>query len=278
MPNVVPLPDLTQLIGLCEQAGRAILTVREAGFRVDAKADASPVTAADLAANEILVAGLGACSTLPILSEEGPAVSWRERRQWRRFWLIDPLDGTREFVDGFNDFTVNVALVEEGRPALGVVHAPASGISWAGTVGKGAWRWQEGEPRAIRVAPRWPPRLLASRAHLDATTRDWISAIPGTQLERCGSSIKFCRIAEGKADLYPRFSPTCEWDTAAGQAVLEAAGGAVLAAETLEPLRCQQGESLLNGHFIACASGAWRDRLAAVAHRAVWNERKPSVE
>ncbi|MFO8046159.1 MAG: 3'(2'),5'-bisphosphate nucleotidase CysQ [Halomonas sp.] len=265
MSTVVPLPALVTLIDLCEQAGRAILTVREAGFRVDAKADASPVTAADLAANEILVAGLGACSTLPILSEEGRTVPWRERRAWPRFWLIDPLDGTREFVDGFDDFTVNVALVEEGRPVLGVIHAPASKISWAGSVGEGAWRWQQGERQAIRVAPRWPPRILASRAHLDATTRTWVSAIHGAQLERCGSSVKFCHIAEGKADLYPRFSPTCEWDTAAGQAVLEAAGGAVLAAETLEPLRCQQRNSLLNGHFIACASAAWRDRLAALA-------------
>lgn len=278
MPTVAPLPDLATLVGLCEQAGRAILAVREAGFRVDAKDDASPVTAADLAANEVLIAGLEACSPLPILSEEGKAAPWVERREWRRFWLIDPLDGTREFVDGFDDFTVNVALVEEGRPVLGVVHAPASGLSWAGLVGEGAWRWQGSERQAIHVAPRWPPRVLASRAHLDAATRDWLSAIPGTQLERCGSSVKFCRIAEGLADLYPRFSPTCEWDTAAGQAVLEAAGGAVLAAETLEPLRCQQGESLLNGHFIACASSAWRERLAAVTRREVWDERKPLVE
>jgi len=278
MPNVAPLPDLATLVGLCEQAGRAILSVREAGFRVDSKNDASPVTAADLAANAILIAGLEAGSTLPILSEEGRKAPWVERRAWRRFWLIDPLDGTREFVDGFDDFTVNVALVEEGRPVLGVVHAPASGVSWAGVAGEGAWRWQGSERRVIRVAPRWPPRILASRAHLDAATQGWISAIPGTQLERCGSSVKFCRMAEGQADLYPRFSPTCEWDTAAGQAVLEAAGGAVLAAETLEPLRYQQGESLLNGHFIACASAAWRRRLAAVARRAVGDERKPLVE
>ena len=264
MPTVAPLPDLATLVGLCEQAGRAILAVREAGFRVDAKDDASPVTAADLAANDILIAGLEASSRLPILSEEGKAAPWAERREWRRFWLIDPLDGTREFVDGFDDFTVNVALVEEGRPVLGVVHAPASGLSWAGLVGEGAWRWQGSEREAIHVAPRWPPRILASRAHLDAATREWMAAIPGTRLERCGSSVKFCRIAEGLADLYPRFSPTCEWDTAAGQAVLEAAGGAVLAAETLEPLRCQQGEDLLNGHFIACASPKWRERLASV--------------
>ncbi|MBE0487845.1 MAG: 3'(2'),5'-bisphosphate nucleotidase CysQ [Halomonas sp.] len=280
-PYDVPA-DLKDLVNLCEQAGRAILAVRKAGFRVDSKDDASPVTAADLAANEILVEGLAACSTLPILSEEGRVVPWAERQKWRRFWLLDPLDGTREFVDGFDDFTVNVALIEAGRPVLGVVHAPALGTSWAGTVEEGAWRWQESERQTIhvaplRVAPRWPPRILASRAHLDAATREWIAAIPGAQLSRCGSSVKFCRIAEGRADLYPRFSPTCEWDTAAGQAVLEAAGGAVLAAETLDPLRCQQGESLVNGHFIACAVPAWRERLAAVSRQAVWDETKPLV-
>ncbi|MGJ7461814.1 3'(2'),5'-bisphosphate nucleotidase CysQ [Halomonas sp. MA07-2] len=275
-PYDVPA-DLEDLVILCEQAGRAILAVRKAGFRVDSKDDASPVTAADLAANEILVAGLTACSTLPILSEEGRDVPWAERRGWRRFWLIDPLDGTREFVDGFDDFTVNVALIEAGRPVLGVVHAPASDTSWAGVVGEGAWRWQETERQAIRVAPHWPPRILASRAHLDAATREWIAEIPGAQLSRCGSSVKFCRIAEGQADLYPRFSPTCEWDTAAGQAVLEAAGGTVLAAKTLDPLRCQQGESLVNGHFIACAAPAWRERLAVISCQAVWGERKPLV-
>ena len=260
-------PDLETLVRLCEEAGRAILAVREAGFRVDAKNDASPVTAADLAAHELLVAGLAGCSTLPILSEEGREVPWEERREWQRFWLIDPLDGTREFVDGFDDFTVNVALVERGRPVLGVVHAPASSTSWAGVVGQGAWRWQTQARREIRVAPRWPPRVLASRAHLDAVTRDWIAAIPNARLERCGSSVKFCRIAEGRADLYPRFAPTCEWDTAAGQAVLEAAGGVVLAADSLTALRCQQGESLVNGHFIACAEPGWRDRLSGLSEQ-----------
>ena len=262
-------PDLETLVCLCEEAGRAILAVREAGFRVDAKEDASPVTAADLAAHEILVAGLAAGSTLPILSEEGREVPWEARREWQRFWLIDPLDGTREFVDGFDDFTVNVALVEAGRPVLGVVHVPASGTSWAGVLGQGAWRWQAGRREPIGVAPRWPPRVLASRAHLDPVTRAWIAAIPGAQLERCGSSVKFCRIAEGHADLYPRFSPTCEWDTAAGQAVLEAAGGVVLAADSLAALRCQQGESLVNGHFIACATPAWRERLAVLRRQTV---------
>jgi 3'(2'), 5'-bisphosphate nucleotidase len=262
-------PDLETLVRLCEEAGRAILAVREAGFRVDAKEDASPVTVADLAAHELLVAGLEAGSTLPILSEEGGEVPWEARREWQRFWLIDPLDGTREFVDGFDDFTVNVALVEAGRPVLGVVHAPALGTSWAGIVGQGAWRWQAEARRPIQVAPRWPPRVLASRAHLDAITWAWIAAIPGAQLVRCGSSVKFCRIAEGHADLYPRFSPTCEWDTAAGQAVLEAAGGAVLAADSLAALRCQRGESLVNGHFIACATPVWRERLAALGRQAV---------
>ncbi|WP_254274805.1 3'(2'),5'-bisphosphate nucleotidase CysQ [Halomonas sp. 3H] len=255
------VPSLDSLVALCVEAGRAILAVRERTFRVELKADQSPVTAADLAAHRCLVEGLRTLSELPLLSEEGEATPWQERRRWTRFWLIDPLDGTREFVDGFDDFTVNVALIESGRPVLGVVHAPAVGISWAGGAGRGAWRWSGGRCEPIRVAARWPPRVLASRAHLDPRTRQWVAAIPGAQVVRCGSSVKFCRIAEGAADLYPRFAPTCQWDTAAGQAVLEGAGGVVLAVEGLAPLRCDQGASLVNGHFIACADGRWVSRL-----------------
>lgn len=264
MPWTPMTDDLEPLRCLCEQAGQAILAVRRRGFDIEAKADASPVTEADRLAHAILAEGLASLSGLPLLSEEGREVPWVERRAWSKFWLVDPLDGTREFVDGFDDFTVNVALVERGRPLLGVVHAPASGTSWAGVVGRGAWRWQGGERAEIRVAPCWPPRVLASRAHLDPASRALVAAIPEAQLLRCGSSVKFCRIAEGSADLYPRFAPTCEWDTAAGQAVLEAAGGAVFAVPALEPLRCQQGESLINGHFIACAEPGWRTRLAVL--------------
>lgn len=255
-------PPRHALRTLCERAGEAILAVREHGdWDARQKADASPVTAADRAAHDCLMAGLATLTPeIPVLSEEA-VVPWSRRRGWTRFWLVDPLDGTREFIEGFDDFTVNVALVEAGVARYGVVHAPVSGTTWEGGPGLGAWRWQAGHGEAIRVAPQWPPRVVASRAHLDGRTQAWVARFPEARLLRCGSSVKFCRIAEGAADLYPRFAPTSEWDTAAAQAVLEGAGGAVLEARTLAPLRYHRGESLRNPDFIACAEpqGRWRE-------------------
>ncbi|GAA0556150.1 3'(2'),5'-bisphosphate nucleotidase CysQ [Halomonas salifodinae] len=255
-------PPRQALRALCERAGEAILAVRETGdWEQREKADASPVTAADQAAHACLMAGLAALTPeVPVLSEEA-VVPWEERRGWTCYWLVDPLDGTREFIEGYDDFTVNLALVEAGRVRYGVVHAPVAGTTWEGGEGLGAWRWQAGRGQAIAVAPQWPPRGVASRAHLDSRTQAWLRRFPEARLVRCGSSVKFCRIAEGAADLYPRFAPTSEWDTAAAQAVLEGAGGAVLDARTLMPLRYNAGESLRNPDFIACADalGPWRE-------------------
>lgn len=248
------LPDRTALRKLCESAGRAILEVREKPPVVATKSDGSPVTAADMAAHRCLTAGLPSLLDVPVLSEEQASIPWSERSGWRRYWLVDPLDGTREFVDGFDDFTVNVALIEDGSVVFGMVHAPVRGTTWAGGDGIGAWRWSGGRCRPLAVHIERPPRILASRAHLDAQTQAWLSRYPEASLERCGSSVKFCRIAEGGADLYPRFGPTCEWDTAAGQGVLEGAGGALLDLSTGKPLRYNTGESLLNGPFLACSA------------------------
>ncbi|GEK45962.1 3'(2'),5'-bisphosphate nucleotidase CysQ [Bisbaumannia pacifica] len=246
---------------LCVRAGEAILAVRAGGdWAAREKADASPVTAADQAAHDVLMAGLAALTPeVPVLSEEA-VVPWTTRRHWTRYWLVDPLDGTREFIDGFDDFTVNLALVEAGRTRYGLVHAPVTGTTWEGGSALGAWRWQGDRAEAITVASRWPPRVVASRAHLDERTRAWLAGFPEASLLRYGSSVKFCRIAEGEADLYPRFAPTSEWDTAAAQAVLEGAGGAVLVADTLLPLTYNGGESLRNPAFVACAEaqGRWR--------------------
>ncbi|WP_355662180.1 3'(2'),5'-bisphosphate nucleotidase CysQ [Halomonas salifodinae] len=252
----------SRLRALCAQAGEAILAVRARGdWEQRQKADASPVTAADRAAHDCLVAGLASLTPeVPVLSEEA-VVPWEVRRRWTRYWLVDPLDGTREFIEGYDDFTVNLALVEAGRVRYGVVHAPVTGTTWEGGLGLGAWRWQAGHGEVIRVAPQWPPRVVASRAHLDAHTEAWLRRFPEARLLRYGSSVKFCRIAEGAADLYPRFAPTSEWDTAAAQGVLEGAGGAVLEARTLAPLGYNRGESLRNPDFIACGDpqGRWRE-------------------
>lgn len=265
MPTIIKeLPARADLLRiLCERAGAEVLAIRKEGeLGVRVKADASPVSLADMAAHRHLVDGLTALdSTLPILSEEQASICWPERACWSRYWLVDPLDGTREFIAGYPDFTVNVALIEDGKATFGVVHAPAWGVSWLGGAAVGAWRCKAGRYERISAVEQWPPRVLVSRSHLDSQTQAWVNQLPSPRLQQSGSSLKFCRLAEGGGDLYPRFAPTAEWDTAAAQAVLEGAGGAVLDTVLLQPLRYNRGESLLNGSFIACANpqGRWRE-------------------
>ena len=196
---------------------------------VQAKSDASPLTEADLAAHHALVAGL---TELPggvaIVSEEDEA-SLVHRLPRGDFWLIDPLDGTKEFIARNGEFTVNVALVRDGEPVLGVVHAPVIDEMFVGVRGAGAFRERHGVREAIRVASRGerPLRVVASRSHMTDATRAYLDRLGSHTLVQAGSSLKFCRVAEGAADAYPRIGPTAEWDTAAAQAVVEAAGGVV---------------------------------------------------
>ncbi|RDB43192.1 3'(2'),5'-bisphosphate nucleotidase [Halomonas sp. DQ26W] len=258
--TVVDLPNLEALRGLCEAAGRDILAIRNARRDVQFKNDGSPVTEADHAAQRRLSAGLPRLIDLPLLSEEQVAPPWSDRRLWQCYWLVDPLDGTREYVDGYDDFTVNVALVHDGAVLLGMVHAPAAGVTWAGGSALGAWRWREGSREPLTVRTGKPLRILTSRAHLHDETQRIVATFPGARLQRCGSSVKFCRIAEASADLYPRVGPTCEWDTAAGQGVLEGAGGAVLSLESGLTLRYNTAESLINRPFVACSD------VSLVAH------------
>ncbi|GAB2799958.1 3'(2'),5'-bisphosphate nucleotidase CysQ [Halomonas shantousis] len=258
---------MDEVIGLCRKAGKAILAVSRDRLDTHQKADESPVTAADLAANEVLVRGLERLTPgIPILSEEQAETAWEERRGWACYWLVDPLDGTREFLGHSGEYTVNVALIEGHVPVLGGVHAPAQGVSWSGVVKLGAWRHEEdGARQPISVKPRSPLRIVASRSHLNAETKAFIERYPDAVVAHAGSSLKLCRIAEGSADLYPRFGPTSEWDIAAAQAVLEAAGGQVLEAMGLQPLRYNLSPSLRNPDFIACAEafGGWRAAFEA---------------
>jgi 3'(2'), 5'-bisphosphate nucleotidase len=240
-------------IELAREAGAAIMAVYAQDFEVESKPDASPLTAADLASHRIICAGLSALKPdVPVLSEESTAIDWATRREWSRYWLVDPLDGTREFVKKNGEFTVNIALIDNGASVLGVVYAPALEHLVHAERGVGAFLRDGATDIALMTqqpAPT-PLRVAASRSHLDARTAAALEKMGATERIGMGSSLKFCRIAEGRIDVYPRFGPTSEWDTAAGQCVVEAAGGAVLTLDNV-PLRYNRKESLLNPDFIA---------------------------
>jgi 3'(2'), 5'-bisphosphate nucleotidase len=242
-----------QLLDIARSAGRAILKVYHQDFAVEHKDDSSPLTAADLASHRTIVQRLSEIDPdTPILSEEGADIPFATRRQWARYWLIDPLDGTREFVKRNGEFTVNIALIEHGQPVLGVVHVPVSGVSYVGRVGEGAWKIEgDGEPTPIRVAARraHPVRVAGSRSHAGDSLKRFLAGLGEHRIVSMGSSLKLCLVAEGAADVYPRLGPTSEWDTAAAQAVVEAAGGLVTDTE-LRPLRYNTKDSLLNPHFL----------------------------
>lgn len=254
-------PDATALLDIAWHAGQAALNIyrQKQSIKVTWKADDSPLTLADQESHNIISHGLMSLGGIPILSEEGELPLWSTRQQWGEYWLIDPLDGTREFIKGSGEFTVNIALIREAEPVFGVVYVPVTDVLFCGQKNVGAFRQQgrHGLREKIRcsdfpsTAHGW--RVVGSRSHTSPQMFELLAALPNHQLTTVGSSLKFCLIAEGKADLYPRFGPTNEWDTAAAQAVLEAAGGQVLDWKTLLPLRYNTKESLLNPSFAACA-------------------------
>lgn len=241
------------VIAIAREAAAAILDVYENAFEVHSKSDASPLTAADLAAHHCIVEGLERLTPdLPVLSEEAADIPWETRRHWQRYWLVDPLDGTREFVKRNGEFTVNIALIDAGVPVFGVVLAPVGGALWHGVVGGSAYR-REGEADVLlrtRAPATGTLRVAASRSHRDARTEALLARMGDAETVGLGSSLKFCRIADGTLDVYPRFGPTSEWDTAAAQCVLEAAGGVVIAPDG-RAFRYNQRPTLLNGDFLA---------------------------
>lgn len=226
------------------------------------KSDQSPVTLADLQSHRIIQQGLARLGDLPLLSEEASIPPWEVRRTWQEYWLIDPLDGTREFIKRNGEFTINIALIRLGEPVLGIVYTPAQDNFYWGGVNIGAFRQQgyKGSAEQIHCAPApsreesW--RVVGSRSYHSPELGIFLQSLERYELTPVGSSLKFCLVAEGKADLYPRFGPTCEWDTAAAQAVVEAAGAHVLNWESLKPLRYNQKDTLLNPNFIVCAEPA----------------------
>ena len=266
-------PLIPAVIELVRQAGAATLPFWRADVTVNEKADASPVTAADMAAHHILNDGLLALAPdIPVLSEEAADIALSERGQWSRWWLVDPLDGTKEFIAGSEEFTVNVALIEQGCVVFGVVGIPATGQCYYGGAGLGAWRADaagESEAISVRLAPQEAFTLVASRRHSSPAQEALLAGLSerfgDLQLASVGSSLKFCQLAEGNADCYPRLAPTSQWDTAAAQGVLEGAGGEVLTLKG-ETLTYEARESLLNPYFLALpAAAAWRDELIQLA-------------
>lgn len=253
---------------LAREAGDAILNVYYfQDFEVTEKADSSPVTAADLAAHHLILDGLTRLTPdIPVLSEEGVIPHASERAKWSRYWLVDPLDGTREFIAKNGEFTVNMALISEGRPILGVVFAPALDLLYAAAEGAGSWREQFNERKPIAVRA-WPeqPMLMLSRAHPEPDAASRLHRLAPYDTTAVGSSLKYCRIAEGSADAYPKFSRIHYWDTAAAQCVLEQAGGVALALSDFMPLRYPPDSDLRTPEFIAVGDPQrdWRSLLVA---------------
>ena len=252
------------IVALAEDAGRAILEVYSTNFEVQSKADESPLTQADLASHYCIVEGLEQLTPgLPIISEESGLPDFEERRRWDRYWLIDPLDGTKEFVNRNGEFTVNIALIENNRPVFGVVHVPVHQKTYVGCENVGAER-RDGDrpPEPIRVAAasRDPVRVVGSRSHRGASLDAYLEGLGEHDMVPMGSSLKFCVIAEGGADLYPRLGPTSEWDTAAAQAVVEQAGGSVVTLDG-KPMTYNAKSDMLNPYFFVIGA-ADRDWLA----------------
>lgn len=244
--------------GIAQRAGAAIMEVYQGGYTVVQKQDESPLTCADRVSHEVIVGLLAdRFPDIPVLSEEGADIPFEVRTQWRRFWLVDPLDGTKEFIKRNGEFTVNIALIEDGVSVLGVVYVPVQDRLYWGVVGTGAFVQQGGAP-AIPIQVRQAAvdgglTVVMSRSHPSVELEEFLNQFQVADALPVGSSLKLCVVAEGRADLYPRLGPTMEWDTAAGQAVVEAAGGSVCTLEGV-PLSYNK-PSLLNPFFVVRGSG-----------------------
>jgi 3'(2'), 5'-bisphosphate nucleotidase len=258
---------------LARRAGAAILEIYAGTFGVENKADDSPLTAADMASHRVIVEGLHALTPdIPVLSEESAGIPWSERAAWKRYWLVDPLDGTREFIKRNGEFTVNIALIEEHAPILGVVLTPVTGELHFGVRGEGAFLEKAPGAMPQPIETRTPPDIpvvAGSRSHAQERTGAMLANLGEHRMVSMGSSLKFCLIARGEADLYLRLGPTSEWDTAAAHCVLDEAGGTVLDIEG-NPLRYNAKESLLNPEFVAIGDPSvhWLARLHATDARA----------
>jgi 3'(2'), 5'-bisphosphate nucleotidase len=254
--------DLAFLGDLARRAGSAILEVYAGEFAVEEKPDHSPLTVADTRSHTIIVEALqGRFPHIPVLSEEGKDVPFAARRSWSLFWLVDPLDGTKEFVKRNGEFTVNIALVEGDQPVLGLIYIPVTDRLYVADTRQGCWEIAEDRERTLRIeepAAGRPVRVVTSRSHPSPDLSRMLALLPHPQTIVKGSAAKFCAVAAGEADFYPRLGPTWEWDTAAGQAIVTAAGGVMLDPQG-SVFRYNKTE-LVNGPFFVAPSRDWLDR------------------
>jgi 3'(2'), 5'-bisphosphate nucleotidase len=271
-PSSDPADWLEDIVAIAADAAQRILEVYQRPFDVSHKDDGSPLTEADRGAHELIVARLAQLTPdIPVLSEESAKIDYPERAAWQRFWLVDPLDGTREFVKRNGEFTVNIALIDNGEPLLGVVFVPVTGVCYAAVRDRGAWKQQNGvrQPIHVRSFRSGRATVVASRSHRGEAVDRFLARLEqregGYDTASLGSSLKLCLIAEGVADVYPRLGPTSEWDTAAAQCVVEAAGGGVTDLDG-RPLRYNK-PNILNPWFLVTGGGDydWRALLVDAA-------------
>ncbi|WP_153914251.1 3'(2'),5'-bisphosphate nucleotidase CysQ [Shewanella sp. TC10] len=258
--------QLKTVVTIAKQAGEAIMQVySKPDLQVEHKQDDSPVTAADIASHNVIVAELDKhFADIPVMSEEAADIDWDVRKSWTTYWLIDPLDGTKEFIKRNGEFTVNIALIHKGKAVAGVVYAPVLDKCYSGILTEGAWLETAGKTQTLDITDKQvndKPIVVGSRSHISPGLAEYVAHIGEHQMQSVGSSLKFCLVAEGNADVYPRLGLTSEWDTGAAQAVLESAGGKVLKHPELTPLEYNQKEDILNPYFIA-ASPKWFERNA----------------
>lgn len=256
--NNLPVPaELTpDICKIAKEAADRILEIYESDFAIAQKDDKSPLTAADMASHRTICSKLADLTPdIPILSEESADLPFITRQQWQQYWLVDPLDGTREFIKRNDEFTVNIALIDNHRPVLGVVHVPVTGITYFATQNNGACKQvKNGTPEKIHTRITDPAHLTVagSRSHGSEKQQRFFERLGDIEIFAIGSSLKFCMVAEGLVDIYPRFGPTSEWDTAAAQCIVEEAGG-IVTDEALNPLRYNTKDSILNPDFLVIA-------------------------
>ena len=256
------IPNNKLLLDVCNvsiEAGKEILNFYNNDIEVTHKEDLSPLTKADLASNKIILESLTKLnSNIPILSEES-LVEWSIRKNWKKYWLVDPLDGTKEFIKKNGEFTVNIALIEDNNPILGVVYVPAKSLLYLAEKNKGSFKTNtknklanfEGIQKIIVSSQTNRPRVIGSRSHSNATFDNWVKEkFPNADIVQAGSSLKFCLIAEGEADIYPRFGPTSEWDIAAGHMIVNEAGGKIRTFQN-DSIKYNTKENIINPEFYA---------------------------